>query len=215
VLAEGPSRSPAIALISGPPGIGKTRLLDVVAARASDRHGYAVLRAQAAELERDLAWGVVRQLFAPLLRSAADTSPGGVFSGAASLALPVLGLQPRGPAGADALSARLHGLYWLTANLAERRPTMLLVDDVQWADPASGRFVDYLARRLADLAVVLAVTVRSGDRAAREHTIPQLSGIFVHDEQFTTGLTRITRAVHHADDSVELAFRERERFRVR
>jgi len=59
-----------------------------------------------------------------------------LFAGAAELALPVLGFG-YAPAGMDALSPALHGLYWLTANLSERAPLALVVDDWQWADPAS------------------------------------------------------------------------------
>ena len=51
-----------IALIEGPPGSGKTALLR---AARSEAHGLRVLSAVGAELERDFAFGIVRQLFAP------------------------------------------------------------------------------------------------------------------------------------------------------
>src|SRR4051812_7413988 len=50
-----------LAVIVGPAGIGKTRLLDEVVRRGRDRAESALARA--GELECDLAWGVVRQLF--------------------------------------------------------------------------------------------------------------------------------------------------------
>jgi predicted ATPase len=56
-----------------------------------------------------------------------------------------------------------HGLYWLTANLAESTPVMIAVDDVQWSDPPSLRFLAYLSRRLEGMTVVLLVAVRTGD----------------------------------------------------
>jgi predicted ATPase len=55
------------------------------------------------------------------------------------------------------------GLYWLTANLAERNPVMIAVDDVQWSDPPSLRFLAYLCRRLEGMTVLVLVAVRTGD----------------------------------------------------
>src|SRR5918911_1399722 len=48
---------PALIAISGEPGIGKTRLLDELQARA-DAAGHLVLGGRAAELERELPFGV-------------------------------------------------------------------------------------------------------------------------------------------------------------
>ena len=59
-------------------------------------------------------------------------------------------------------SPRLHGLYWLVVNIAERGPLILAVDDAQWADEPSLRFLLHLANRLAGLPVVVALTVRAG-----------------------------------------------------
>ena len=62
----------------------------------------------------------------------------------------------------DVAFATLHGLYWLVVNLTERGPLVLAVDDAQWADEPSLRFLLHLAHRLAGLPVVVALTVRSG-----------------------------------------------------
>src|ERR1700756_1011045 len=59
-------------LIEGAAGIGKTRLLAYACEQAAAA-GMTVLTARAAEYEDGYAWGVVRQLFEPELRSA---SPG-------------------------------------------------------------------------------------------------------------------------------------------
>jgi DNA-binding CsgD family transcriptional regulator/tetratricopeptide (TPR) repeat protein len=55
----------------------------------------------------------------------------------------------------------LHGLYWLTANLSESAPLVIAIDDVQWADAPSLRWLAYLARRIEDLAVCVLATVRT------------------------------------------------------
>ena len=49
----------------------------------------------------------------------------------------------------------VHGLYWLTAGIAQRAPLLLAVDDLHWADQPSLRFIAHLARRLDGLPVLL------------------------------------------------------------
>jgi len=146
VLADGG----AGLLIEGPPGIGKTRLLG--AARSLAEDGTRVLSARGSELERDFPFAVVRQLLEPVVR-------GEHFTGAAALAEPVL----RGVGTEEDAGAALHGLYWLTANLAAEHPLLVLVDDIHWADLASLRWLAYLAQRLDGLAVSLVAAARPAE----------------------------------------------------
>ena len=143
----------SVLLVEGAAGIGKTRLLAHACDRAAAA-GMTVLTARAAEYEDGYAWGVVTQLFDSELRS----SSGGTREDAATLAARAL-IQPERPRDEDAYTV-LHGLYWLTADIAQRAPLLLAIDDLQWADPPSQRFLAHLARRLGDLRVLLAVTVR-------------------------------------------------------
>jgi DNA-binding CsgD family transcriptional regulator len=143
----------SVLLVEGAAGIGKTRLLAHACDRAAAA-GMTVLTARAAEYEDGYAWGVVTQLFDSELRS----SSGGTREDAATLAARAL-IQPERPRDEDAYAV-LHGLYWLTADIAQRAPLLLAIDDLQWADPPSLRFLAHLARRLGDLRMLLAVTVR-------------------------------------------------------
>ena len=59
----------------------------------------------------------------------------------------------------------MHGLYWLTANLAERAPLLLAIDDAHWADEPSLLFVAYLARRIESLPVALVIGTREAEDA--------------------------------------------------
>ena len=68
--------------------------------------------------------------------------------------------------GQDRAFAAQHGLYWLAANLAARAPLLLCVDDAQWADAASLRWLVFLARRLEGVPVAVVVAVRSGEANA-------------------------------------------------
>ena len=73
-------------------------------------------------------------------------------------------------AGHDESSyARLHGLYWLCANLAAEQPLLVCVDDAQWADEPSLGFLGFLARRLEDLPVALVLGTRP--RAEQESDV--------------------------------------------
>ena len=65
----------------------------------------------------------------------------------------------------------LHGLYWLAANFASRTPTLVVVDDVHWADEPSLRWLLYLARRLEGLPLLLLV----GTRPPGQANIPRRS----------------------------------------
>ncbi len=147
------------ALIEGPAGIGKTRLL-VEARREGEENGMLVLNARSGEFEAEFPYGVVRQLFEPVLGAEGAASP--LLAGAAAAAAPVF--DPESDPGTDGGAfATLHGLYWLALNLAAEQPLMLTVDDLQWGDPASLRFLAYLSRRLEGTPILVAATLRNTD----------------------------------------------------
>jgi predicted ATPase len=80
----------------------------------------------------------------------------------------VLGLAdpPRAARGglfSDAGFGALHGLYWLTAELAQEAPLVLLVDDAHWADPATLLYLNYLGQRVDDLAVLVVAALRPAE----------------------------------------------------
>ncbi len=60
----------------------------------------------------------------------------------------------------------MHGLYWLAANLSERRPLVVALDDAQWADAESLRWVGYLARRLEGVPILIAIAARESEPGA-------------------------------------------------
>jgi predicted ATPase len=153
-------------VVEGGAGMGKTRLVGVALA-AAQAAGLEVLAARAGELEQEFAFGVVRQLFEPLLARASVEQRAELTGGAAELALPLF-QKPYVAAGQDAADtsfATLHGLYWLAANLALRRPVLLAVDDLHWADVASLRWIAYLARRLEGLPLLLVVAARPPEQS--------------------------------------------------
>ena len=170
-LARGSAGSGSLMVIEGPAGIGKTALL--AAARAgAEASGMQVLTARGAELEREFAFGVVRQLFEPPLAQAGAEELTELLQGAAGLAASALALPGRDGSG-RALSAGpeppfavLHGLYWLCANLAAAKPTCVIVDDAHWVDAPSLRFLAFLLPRLEGLGAALVVAARPRESSA-------------------------------------------------
>ncbi|MFD6826869.1 ATP-binding protein [Streptomyces sp. NPDC060085] len=152
----------AMVLVQGPAGIGKTRLLVEASMRAQDANVCAVT-AQASELERDRAFGVVRQLFDPLIVGAAESVRDDLWDGPASRARSVFhSVSDRTDAARTGDFALLHGLYWLAANASQHRPLLMTVDNLQWCDTPSLRFLAYLLPRLDDLPLVIACAWRTG-----------------------------------------------------
>jgi AAA ATPase domain len=129
-------------VIEGSAGIGKTRLLAEARAIAGAA-GMGVLAARGGELEGGFAYGIVRQLFEPLLAAASPELRAELLSGPAALTEPLFGASQVAAledTPAEGSFAILHGLYWLAANAAFQQPTLLAIDDLHWADtPSSGQ----------------------------------------------------------------------------
>ncbi|HET7760812.1 MAG TPA: BTAD domain-containing putative transcriptional regulator, partial [Phycicoccus sp.] len=164
--------SPGCVLVEGPAGIGKSRLL-VEAARLAEDRAVRVLTARGSQLERSFGFGAVRQLFEVVAGDPAvrDTLLGGAASGARPVFEDVAGED----GGSDAGFAVLHGLYWMTVNLAGTGPVVLCVDDVQWCDSASLRYLAYLVKRVAGLPVLVVLALRTGELHADDALLADLA----------------------------------------
>ena len=161
-----------LVVIEGTAGIGKTRLLGEVRAIA-DSAGMRVLAARGGELEGEFAYGIVRQLFEPLLASVPPDLREELLSGPAALVEPLFTASPL--TGSDHASAEgpgafalLHGLYWLAANVAFEQPTLLAIDDLHWADTPSLRWLLYLTRRLEGVPLLVAAGTRPPEGEGRD-----------------------------------------------
>jgi len=165
-----------VVAIEAPAGLGKTALIAAAQEWARDA-GMRTLAGRGLELERRFTFGILRQVYEPLLQGADEPERERLLQGAAAGAGPALGIEREERAGpADPIFAVAHGIYWLTANLAADGPLLVAIDDAQWADTASLRCAMYLAARIEDLPVALVIAARPGEPDAPEDMLATLVG---------------------------------------
>src|SRR5262249_47781861 len=67
-----------------------------------------------------------------------------------------------------------HGLYWLPATLASRRPPLVAIDDLHWCDVPSLRWLASLLPRLEDLEVSIVVSLRPSEPGVDPSLVGQI-----------------------------------------
>ena len=162
--------APQLALIAGEPGVGKTRLVGALEARGREL-GFLVLHGESLE------FGGEEFPYAPVV-AALRTLPLGEelddldddARGALAVLLPRL--DGGGPRFSDRFGqGRLYELMLdLLGRAAARRPLLVVLEDVHWADPSTRDFVSFLARNLGDERIALALTYRTGELALEHPT---------------------------------------------
>ncbi|MEV0614057.1 AAA family ATPase [Nonomuraea sp. NPDC050404] len=141
-------------LLVGAPGMGKTALLDLAAARAAP--GFRVLRVSGVESESRLPYAGLHGLLRPVTACAAATLPG-------TQARALISALESGTGGAGGLALPAAVLGLLSA-VAARQPVLACVDDVDLLDPASREVLSFAARRLSGEPVALVFATREGER---------------------------------------------------
>jgi len=167
---ESSVRRGGVMVVEAGAGVGKTSLLDA-ACEIARRHGHLVLRARGSDLERDFAFGIARQLFERRCVDASAEERVALLAGPARTVATLFQRDDSRGLGEDKGFAVLHGLYWLTVNLAERTPLLLAIDDAHWADEASLRWLAYLAPRLDGPSVALVAALRPEEAASRSRPL--------------------------------------------
>lgn len=182
-LAEAEGGHPRLVLVAGEPGIGKTRLAEEVGERAAAR-GDEVLWGRCDETEGAPAfWPWIQVL--RLLTSRTD--PAALSSALRSNASEIAQIVPEvkevvgaiePPPALDPEAARFR-LYDCVSRflvrLGRRRPLVLLLDDLHWADLASLQLLCFLTRQLEATSVLVVATYRDAD-VAPDHPLAAVLG---------------------------------------
>ena len=170
--------APASLLIRGEAGIGKSRLVAELVARAS-RLGYTVAIGRADDLDRGIPYAVFRDLLARLPLDAAGEPHAAEFR----QLLDRQGSDSEASDGESALALLFAGGVRLFRALAATGPTVFVVEDLHIADRASLALVALLAR-LADVPMLTVVTLRP--EPASGHEVEQLLERMAHDGRGAT-----------------------------
>jgi ATP/maltotriose-dependent transcriptional regulator MalT len=147
--------------LTGEPGIGKTALVSEVLRRAGER-GYLTMSGRAAEFEQDAPFGVFVEALERQIGSVAlDDTQRELLA----TVFPALGNAAS--SHPDDRHRLLRTLRSVLSVITRDRPTVLALDDLHWADPASIDLVCHLLHRGVDGPVLLLLASRPAQSESR------------------------------------------------
>jgi DNA-binding CsgD family transcriptional regulator/tetratricopeptide (TPR) repeat protein len=177
LLDKAVAGAPAVALVAGEAGVGKSRLAQEVARIAAGR-GVRVLGGGCVELGGE---GISLAPLVDVLRTLARSTPADELDrllGPArrEFARLLPELDPTASAGAPregSATQLLEHVLGLITRLATQGPLLLMVEDLHWADRSTRDLVVFLVQTLRELGVLLLLTYRS-DELHRRHPLRPL-----------------------------------------
>src|SRR2546421_3507511 len=168
-----------VVIVGGEAGMGKTRLVNAVAGRAR-RLGCVVISGGCSEAELSLPYLPFLEAIGNYLATA-EVGPLRERLGSATDELaqlfPQLG-RPASSAG-DAAQAKMRlfeSMLMLLRDAARSRALLLILEDLQWADPATRELLDYATRRLRSTSVLVIATYRTDEMHRKHALLPTIQG---------------------------------------
>ncbi len=175
-----------LVFLSGEAGVGKSRLVDTLAAEAR-RRGWTVAAGRAYPVETGMPFSLLSDAVLPILRDldeAALTVLTRGTSGDLRQLFPALGAEAPPPPEWDPEEFRTR-LFWsfteFLKRLAERGPLLMVTEDLHWADESSLSLLHFVARQVGGAPIRIVATYSrdyGGDTAAlgrMEHSLRSLS----------------------------------------
>jgi tetratricopeptide (TPR) repeat protein len=173
----------------GHTGMGKSSLIAAAQERA-EAAGLLVLRARCSPLEEEFAWGTAIELIESAMAASTKGARARLLKNADT---PVFRLFDRRVAAersptAQTIFSIINGLFWMIADMGERQPLAILVDDAHWCDAPSLRLLLYLLGRVDQLPVAVVLAYRP---AAHDQAPDQLEGITSHQSSHVHHLSAL------------------------
>lgn len=168
-VLEGTKQIGTVVALTGDSWMGKTRLLEELAAIAASK-GHAVMTGRASRMEEDVPYAAIAPVIDQTWRLVGQESlevPEWVQEELGRI-MPALS-DRRSPPRTDPLGDLrfLEAVQQLMKLAASVRPLVLAIDDAQWLDAASTRLIGFLAARVSQLPMLLSVAVRTEERTRR------------------------------------------------
>jgi len=197
LAAAGTAGEAAVLVLYGPPGVGKTALLEDVASRRPD---VRFLRAQGLQSECELPFAGLHQLLRPLLHHLEELPPPQAHALRSAFGLEAGCGQDRFLTSVATLS--------LLAEEAADTPLCCLVDDAHWLDEASAAALVFVARRLDAERITMLFAARDGPHQRFEAPgLPELRLEGLDDEAARTLLRHTAGREVHPGVCAELVAR--------
>ncbi|HEY5891572.1 MAG TPA: BTAD domain-containing putative transcriptional regulator [Acidimicrobiia bacterium] len=155
-----------LVVIDGAAWMGKTRLLEEFV-QMSTATQTTVAVARSFQMERSLPYGVASQIIkalAPAIDRYRDEIPVWALQEASRI---VPALWPEVPVPTVDVLGELRifeAIEQILSVLGHSQPSIVVVEDLQWIDPASGELLLYLVNRLEQVPILLVVSYRTGER---------------------------------------------------
>jgi predicted ATPase len=182
LLTQAAAGQGQLALISGEPGIGKSRLVGETAILAH-RQGFHRLSAHCYQVEQAMPYqpliDLIRQVMARddhwsqlapvwlrelaiLVPEVAEVDAAGTTS-AAAIAEAVITAPPSDEPDENRQGRLFQAIFHLFAKQAERNKLLLVIEDIHWADPSTLQCLHYLSRHIVRVPITLIFTLRGED----------------------------------------------------
>ncbi len=167
--------------LAGEAGIGKSRLATELGHEA-EKLGCTVLAGGCSDAELSLPYLPFVEAIGNYVDGLdQDRLADALGPGLAELAqlFPQVGRGDAPERSTDPAQAKLRlfeAVVSLLALPAREGSLLLMIEDVHWADASTRELLDYLARRLTDLPILILVTYRSDELSRRHSLLPVLQG---------------------------------------
>ncbi len=187
----------SVHIFAGESGIGKTRLTEAIAERAAEK-GFLTITGRAFPVESGIPFALFGDGFVPLLRGMPAATLQTLSRGAMAelgVLFPTLRLESAPVRGGDPSDLRprvFDAFAQLLFRLAQKQPILVVLENLQWADPSSLDLFHFIARSISTQPIMVVASYndaqREGNRSLRlaeqslsslgvltRHVIPPLS----------------------------------------